>query len=78
MTDPTPANTHTTSPLSIGDKGQRFEIKALPHKSTSPITIGYTADPGGGSLLMSAWRVYAKVWVVDRKPKLGGVWERAA
>lgn len=66
MTDTT---NNTSLPECLGDKGQRYEIRAVSARTGRELTLGYCQAASGGSLARMAARnaQYRMVWVVDRE-----------
>ena len=66
MTDTT---NNTSLPECLGDKGQRYEIRAVSARTGREMTLGYCQAASGGSLARMAARnaQYHMVWVVDRE-----------
>ena len=58
----------TLPPEKIGDKGQRYVVKARSKTTGGWETIGYTPHADGGSLAegVKLHPGYDKVWLIDR------------
>jgi hypothetical protein len=57
----------------VGDRGQRFEIRARRRGKTDGFdVIGWAETERGAKDMMSAveqWPRYSKIWIIDRQEK---------
>lgn len=61
----------TLTPEKIGDKGQRFEVRAMGYPNDGSNVIGWTNDAERAEVMMKSIRKAPRctcAWIVDRKP----------